>query len=94
MAHDHEQWERIHGGDASAFGAFYRDNARRLSTYLRQMVGNAQAAEDLMQETFTQVWRAPDGFRPELGSLRGYLFGIGRKRAAEEKAGAGSRGPA
>lgn len=36
-----------------------------------------------MQETFTQVWRLPNGFRPELGSLRGYLFGIGRKRAAE-----------
>ena len=36
-----------------------------------------------MQETFTQIWRSPNGFRPELGSLRGYLFGIGRKRAAE-----------
>ena len=36
-----------------------------------------------MQETFAQIWRSPNGFRPELGSLRGYLFGIGRKRAAE-----------
>ena len=36
-----------------------------------------------MQDTFTQIWRSPNGFRPELGSLRGYLFGIGRKRAAD-----------
>lgn len=36
-----------------------------------------------MQETFTQIWKSPNGFRPELGSLRAYLFGIGRKRAAE-----------
>ena len=83
MADDHELWERICSRDANAFEAFYRDNAVRLCAYLRQIVGNAQAAEDVMQETFTQIWRTPNGFRPELGSLRGYLFGIGRKRAAE-----------
>lgn len=83
MADDHELWERICSRDANAFEAFYRDNARRLCAYLRQIVGNSQAAEDVMQETFTQIWRSPNGFRPELGSLRGYLFGIGRKRAAD-----------
>lgn len=83
MADDHELWQRICNRDAKAFEAFYRDNAGRLCAYLRQIVGNAHAAEDVMQETFTQIWRSPNGFRPELGSLRGYLFGIGRKRAAE-----------
>ena len=83
MADDHELWERICSHDANAFEAFYRDNAVRLCAFLRQIVGNAQAAEDVMQETFTQIWRTPNGFRPEQGSLRGYLFGIGRKRAAE-----------
>jgi len=83
VADDHELWERICSRDANAFEAFYCDNAARLGAYLRQIVGNVQAAEDVMQETFTQIWRSPNGFRPELGSLRGYLFGIGRKRAAE-----------
>lgn len=83
MADDHELWERICSRDANAFEAFCRDNAGRLCAYLRQIVGNSQAAEDVMQETFTQIWRSPNGFRPALGSLRGYLFGIGRKRAAE-----------
>lgn len=83
MADDHELWERICSRDANVFEAFYRDNAVRLCAYLRQIVGNAQAAEDVMQETFTQIWRSPNGFRPELGTLRGYLFGIARKRAAE-----------
>ena len=83
MASDHELWERIKGRDANAFEAFYRENAARLCAFLRQMVGSPQAAEDLMQETFTQMWRSPNGFRPELGSLRSYVFGIGRKRAAE-----------
>ena len=83
MADDPELWERIRERDANAFEVFYRDNAGRLCAYLRQIVGNPQAAEDVMQETFTQIWKSPNGFRPELGSLRGYLFGIGRKRGAE-----------
>ena len=36
-----------------------------------------------MQETFTQIWQRPNGFEPERGSLSSYLFGAGRKRAAE-----------
>src|SRR5690242_17302179 len=80
---DHELWERIKCRDANAFEAFYRENAAPLCAFLRQVVGSPQAAEDLMQETFTQMWRSPNGFRPELGSLRSYVFGIGRKRAAE-----------
>jgi RNA polymerase sigma-70 factor, ECF subfamily len=80
---DQQLWERILQGDARAFDEFYRENAPRLEAFLRHMVGNRQAAEDLMQETFTQLWRRPNGFHPERGALRAYLFGIGRKRAAE-----------
>ncbi len=36
-----------------------------------------------MQETFTQIWRRPHGYDPERGALRGWLFGIARKQAAE-----------
>jgi RNA polymerase sigma-70 factor, ECF subfamily len=76
-------WERICAGDAEAFDGFYRENALRLRGFLRLLTGTIQAAEDVMQETFTQMWRSPNGFQPERGSLRAYLFGIGRKRAAE-----------
>lgn len=36
-----------------------------------------------MQETFTQLWQRPNGFQPDRGTLRGYLYGIARKRATE-----------
>ena len=36
-----------------------------------------------MQETFAQIWKRPNGFQPERGTLRAYLFGAARKRAAE-----------
>lgn len=83
MSGDRELWERICRGDAGAFEEFYREHVSRLSGFLRQLLGNTQAAEDVAQETFMHLWRRPHGFRPENGSLRAYLFGIGRKRAAE-----------
>lgn len=83
MAHDRELWERICQGDTRAFDGFYRENVSRLNGFLRQLLGNMQTAEDVAQETFLQLWRRPNGFHPENGSLRAYLFGIGRKRAAE-----------
>lgn len=67
----------------NAFNTFYREYAPRLQVYLRKVVGNAHAAEDIVQDTFTQIWNRPNGFKPERGTLRAYLFGIGRKRAAE-----------
>ena len=83
MADDRELWSRITNGDAEAFNGFYRENAPRLQAWLRQMVGDAQAAEDVAQETFTQLWERPNGYEPERGTLRAYLFGMGRRRAAD-----------
>jgi RNA polymerase sigma-70 factor, ECF subfamily len=83
LSDDQQIWERIRQGDAQAFGEFYRKNAPRLEAFLQHVVGDRHAAEDIMQETFTQIWSRPNGFQPERGGLRAYLFGIGRKRAAE-----------
>jgi len=83
VADDRELWERISRGDAGAFDEFYQENVASLRGFLWQLLGSTQAAEDVAQETFLHLWRKPTGFRPENGSLRAYLFGIGRKRAAE-----------
>jgi len=83
LANDRELWERICRGDSEAFDSFYRENGPRLRSFLRQLLGSPQTAEDVMQETFLELWRKPNGFHPENGALRTYVFGIGRKRAAE-----------
>jgi RNA polymerase sigma-70 factor, ECF subfamily len=80
---DRELWKKISEGNAPAFDAFYRDSGPRLRAFLRHLLPSEQEAEDIMQDTFIQLWRRPQGFSPERGSLRGYLFGIGRKLAAE-----------
>jgi len=83
LADDREVWERICRGDARAFDALYRMHGPKLEVFLRRMVGSWQAAEDVMQETFARIWQHPNGFKPERGTLRAYLFGAARKRAAE-----------
>jgi RNA polymerase sigma-70 factor, ECF subfamily len=80
-----ELWKRIANGNADAFDAWYRETAPRLRTFLRRLLGNEQAVEDVMQETFIQIWRQPSRFDPERGSPRAYLFGVARRQAAEWK---------
>lgn len=82
MADDRELWERICRGDTNAFEGFYRENAPRLQAFLGQLLSTPQAAEDVVQETFLQLLKRPNGFRPDT-SLRAYLFGIAKRRAAE-----------
>ena len=83
MADDSELWTQICRGNAKAFDGFYRDHAPRLRAFLRQLVNSPQVAEDIMQEVFTKIWCRPNGFQPDRGTLRAYLYGIGRKSAAE-----------
>ncbi len=83
MADDRDLWKKMLRGDAAAFDDFYRENAPRLQAFLRQIVGNTHAAEDVAQETFTQLWNRPGSFDPDRGTLRAYLYGIGRKQATE-----------
>jgi RNA polymerase sigma-70 factor, ECF subfamily len=83
LERDRELWERICRGDAPAFEALYRAHGLRMEAFLRRILGSRQAAEDVMQETFTKIWQRPNGFEPEKGTLRGYLFGAARKGAAD-----------
>jgi RNA polymerase sigma-70 factor, ECF subfamily len=80
---DRELWQRIRQKDANAFDALYRTYGAGLRGFLKQLLGNRQAAEDVAQETFVSIWQHPNGFDPELGTVRSYVFGAARKRAAE-----------
>ena len=44
------------------------------------MMGERQAAEDLVQEVFLKVWRAAGSYRPERGSVRTWILSIARHR--------------
>ena len=76
LADDREIWKKISQGDADSFDTFYRENAPRLLLFVRRVIGDPQAAEDVVQEMFTQIWNRPNGFQPERGTIRAYLYGI------------------
>lgn len=74
-------WKQTTGGDGETFGVLYRESAPRLRIFLRHLLINEHTAEDVMQNTFTEIWRRPRGYDPGRGSLRPYLFGVARKQA-------------
>ena len=83
MLDERELWKMICEGDAQAFDAWYRETAPRMRIFLRHLLAGPQAAEDVMQDTYTHIWRRPLGFDPDRGTLRAWLYGIARKQAAE-----------
>jgi RNA polymerase sigma-70 factor (ECF subfamily) len=83
MADDREVWKRITQGDEQAFEDFYRQTAPRLQAFLRHLVGSQEAAEDVAQETYTAMWSRLNGYKPEIGELRAYLYGAARRQAVD-----------
>ena len=56
--------QRAAGGDHNAFAVLMRRYEPRIHSYLRQMVGDAEQASDLTQETFLAAYRALGRWQP------------------------------
>jgi len=61
--------------DEDAFRAFYERTARPLWVYLARIAGDAQAADDLLQETYYRLLRTTRTYATE-EHRRNYLFRI------------------
>lgn len=83
MLDDRELGKKISAGDAQAFDGWYRETAPRLRIFLHHLLSSPQAAEDVMQDTYTHIWRRPQGFDSDRGTLRSWLYGVARKQAVE-----------
>jgi RNA polymerase sigma-70 factor (ECF subfamily) len=66
------------------FDALYRDSARDLYAYVRTLLGDDGAAEDVTAVAFERAYRRRSSFDPRRGSQRGWLFGIARNAALDE----------
>ena len=85
MANDQTLWQGIVNGERAAFDALFRLYSGPLRQFLRRYTGCPDAADDVAQETFLQLWRRHNGFDPARGTLKQYLFGIARKQAAHQR---------
>jgi RNA polymerase sigma factor (sigma-70 family) len=75
--------DRVRGGDEEAFRALFRRYAPTALALARRVVGQAFLAEEIVQEAFLSVWRNPDGYDADRGSVRSWLMGTVHHRAVD-----------
>jgi RNA polymerase sigma-70 factor (ECF subfamily) len=69
-------------GDEDAFRELIDPYRRELQLHIYRIVGSAQDAEDLVQETLVAAWRGLDRFEGR-GSVRAWLYRIATNRALD-----------
>ena len=62
--------------DEAAFEMFYARTARPLWTYIQRVSGSAHLADDLLQETFYRLLRAPRIPNMDDAGMKSYLYKI------------------
>lgn len=73
--------ERIVARDETALAHLYDRYARMLTSMLNRILRDTQAAEEILQDIFYQLWCTASRFDASRGSLPGWLLVIGRNRA-------------
>jgi len=69
--------------DVHAFDAFHQRFLSKILNYVNRVVGDYQKAEEITQETFLQVYRHLDSYRPE-GKTSSWLFKIATNLSKNE----------
>ena len=72
---DRDVLRAIAQGNRQAIAELYDRHAQRLLDYLAHLTGDADTAEDLVQELFVIVWHDAARFRGQ-SKVRTWLFGI------------------
>jgi RNA polymerase sigma-70 factor, ECF subfamily len=73
----------IRSGDEHAMAQLYDRYSSIVYSVALRVLGDAGAAEDILQEVFLQLWRNPGAFDASRGSLPAWLAVITRNRAID-----------
>ena len=73
----------VKAGDAAAFALLYDRHSRAAYGLAYRILGEATAAEDVVQEAFLTVWRQAATYSPERGTVRAWLLAIVHHRAID-----------
>lgn len=73
----------VRSGDPLAMGELYDRYSSLVYSVALRVLGDAGAAEDVLQEIFMQLWRKPGVFDSARGSLGAWLAVIARNRAID-----------
>lgn len=76
--------ERLRAGDPEALTALHAQVGPAVAGYLRAMLDDRMAAEDVFQHVMIEIWRRAPQFDPDRGSLTTWVMTIARSRAIDE----------
>ena len=79
-APDHALVRLIGGGDRQAMQLLYSRHNVRVYRFVLRIAGNPCLAEDIVSETFLEVWRCAGGFRSK-SQVSTWLLAIARNKA-------------
>jgi RNA polymerase sigma-70 factor (ECF subfamily) len=80
---DEDLMSFVEGGDTAAFAALYDRHGRAAYSLAYRMMGEKQAAEDVVQEAVLKVWRSAGSYRAQRGSVRTWILSIVRNRGID-----------
>ncbi|MGQ4481892.1 sigma-70 family RNA polymerase sigma factor [Streptomyces sp. SAS_276] len=80
---DEELARGLVAGDEECLAVAYHRWSTLVHTLARRALGDAKEAEDVTQQVFLGVWRGRGGFRPERGTIAGWIVGITRRTIAD-----------
>ena len=69
----------VESGAAAEFEVFYRANVGVVSAFFARRCSEPQLVADLTSEVFLQALASLEGYDPDRGGARGWLFGIVRR---------------
>jgi RNA polymerase sigma-70 factor (ECF subfamily) len=81
----------VEAGDTEAFAGLYDRHSRSAYSLAYRMMGDRQASEDLVQDSFVKVWRSARSYRAERGSVRTWILSITHNRGIDHLRSTASR---
>lgn len=80
---DRDLLRRIARGDEEAFSSLYERYVSAAFGLASRICGDRNLAEDIVQEAFLSVWRKPENYRAERGSVAAYVLGAVHHKAVD-----------